>query len=136
MQTAATFLMFSGKNFGRAEEAIKLYISLFEDSVIKKIEYFKEGEQYGKPGTIKQAHFILAGQPLLAHDSIVDHAFNFTASISIFVTFDKKDELEKVFNELKEDGVELMPLDDYGFSKRFGWVQDRYGVTWQLNLEG
>lgn len=103
MQTAATFLMFSGKNFGKAEEAIKLYISLFEDSAIKKIEYFKEGEQYGKFGTVKQAHFILAGQPFMAHDSVIDHAFNFTASISIFVTFDKKAELEKVFNELKED---------------------------------
>jgi uncharacterized glyoxalase superfamily protein PhnB len=44
------------------------------------------------------------------------------------------DELQRVFAALAEGGTQLMPLDDYGFSRRFGWVNDRYGVSWQVNL--
>jgi uncharacterized glyoxalase superfamily protein PhnB len=43
-------------------------------------------------------------------------------------------EIEKAFRALAEGGSELMPLDNYGFSQKFGWLNDRYGVSWQLNL--
>ena len=44
-------------------------------------------------------------------------------------------EIDKIAARLGEGGTELMPLGDYGFSERFCWVADRYGVTWQLNLQ-
>ena len=62
MRNIFTFLMFSGKNLGKAEEAMKFYTSLFEDSEIKSIEHFQEGEPSDKAGTVKQVHFTLAGR--------------------------------------------------------------------------
>ncbi|HEX3033356.1 MAG TPA: VOC family protein, partial [Bacillota bacterium] len=49
--------------------------------------------------------------------------------------FEKEAELEQAFQRLAEDGMVLMPLDGYSFSKKFGWVQDKFGVSWQLNLD-
>jgi predicted 3-demethylubiquinone-9 3-methyltransferase (glyoxalase superfamily) len=57
-----------------------------------------------------------------------------TPAISLFVECGDQDELERLFVALAEDGEVFMPLDDYGFSRRYGWVRDRYGVPWQLNL--
>ncbi len=54
--------------------------------------------------------------------------------MSIFVDCESPAELERVFAALSDGGEVLMPLDDYGFSQRFGWTNDRFGVSWQLNL--
>ena len=54
--------------------------------------------------------------------------------MSLFVECEDDAELSRVFAVLSEGGQVLMPLDDYGFSTRFGWVADRFGVSWQLNL--
>ena len=62
------------------------------------------------------------------------HDFGFTPSVSLFVECQDEAELEKLFAELSGEGRVLMPLGDYGFSRRFGWCNDRYGVSWQLNL--
>lgn len=62
------------------------------------------------------------------------HDFSFTPSSSTFVEFGSAAELEQAFQTLSEGGQVLMPLDNYGFSRRFGWVNDRFGVSWQLNL--
>ena len=62
------------------------------------------------------------------------HAFTFTPSFSLFVDFTSADTLDAAFGNLSEYGTILMPLDNYGFSRRFGWCNDRFGVSWQLNL--
>jgi predicted 3-demethylubiquinone-9 3-methyltransferase (glyoxalase superfamily) len=67
-------------------------------------------------------------------DSYIKHQFTFTPSFSIFITCNTEEELENLYEKLGEGGQELMPLNDYGFSKKFGWVNDRFGVSWQLNL--
>lgn len=59
---------------------------------------------------------------------------NFTPSMSLFVECDTEEEVERLFAALSDGGSALMPLGDYGFSRRFGWVADRFGITWQLNL--
>jgi predicted 3-demethylubiquinone-9 3-methyltransferase (glyoxalase superfamily) len=64
----------------------------------------------------------------------VKHQFSFTPSFSIFVTCDTEEELDNLYEKLLIDGQALMPLGDYGFSKKFGWLNDRFGVSWQLNL--
>lgn len=134
MQKTNTFLMFTGANCGKAEEAIKFYISLFKNSKIVRIEYYKADEPSGREGLVKMARFTLAGQEYMASENTYDHKFNFTPSVSIFVNCENEEEIERLFKKLSEGGGVMMELNDYGFSKKFGWVADRYGVSWQLNL--
>lgn len=125
----STFLMFEG----RAAEAITLYLSLFPGSRLLHDERYGEGEA-GKPGTVKRAHLSLSGHDVMCADSPVAHAFTFTPSASLFVDCESAAELEGAFARLAAGGQVLMPLADYGFSMRFGWVTDRFGVSWQLSV--
>ncbi|MCR5878847.1 VOC family protein [Phenylobacterium sp. J367] len=122
------FLMFEG----RCEEAVNFYVSIFEDSAITRLD--RHGDDAPKPGQVLQAWFRLGGREFRAFDSPVAHAFTFTPALSIFVDCRDEAELERLYGELLEGGGALMPLGDYGFSRRFGWVNDRFGVSWQLNL--
>ena len=133
MQKTTTFLMFVGEQFGKAEEAIKFYTSLFKNSGIQHIEHYKANEPGGKEGTVKLATFTLAGQTYMDIDSGFEHKFTFTPAISIYVNCESEEELETLYKSLSDGGGILMPLGDYGFSKKFGWVADKYGVNWQLN---
>lgn len=119
--------MFSGK----AEEAINLYISLFNNSQINHIKKYGANEG-GAEGTVMHASFVLDGTEYMAIDSPIEHAFSFTPAISIYVTCSSEEEVDRLFSKLSTDGQILMPLDTYPFSKKFGWVADRYGVSWQL----
>ncbi|MFL1486051.1 VOC family protein [Marinobacter sp. LN3S78] len=130
MTTARPFLMFQQ---GRAQAALDLYFDTFPDSRMVHVEHWGQGEP-GPAGTIKVAVFTLCGREYLCSDSPMPHDFDFTPSISIFVDVDSLAELERVFGILSEGGEVLMPLDDYGFSRQFGWVNDRFDVSWQLNL--
>lgn len=134
MQKAKTFLMFVGDKCGKAEEALKLYTSLIPNSEIKKIERWNKGEPMSVAGQVKTALFTLAGNEYLASENTANHPFTFTPAISIFIECENEDEITRLHAELSKDGTEMMPLDNYGFSKKFTWVQDRYGVSWQLNL--
>jgi len=64
----------------------------------------------------------------------VKHGFGFTPAMSLFVECESETELDAAFNRLSEGGNVLMPVGNYGFSSRFGWLTDRFGVSWQLNL--
>ena len=88
----------------------------------------------GPEGTVKVATFRLAGSEFSCDDSPVVHAWGFTPAVSLWIDCDDNSELERLFDRLSDGGQVFMPLDDYGFSTRFGWVGDRHGVTWQLNL--
>lgn len=123
-------LMFQG---GVAEEAMNFYVTLFPDSGIEHVERFGAGEP-GPAGQIKQARFRVAGQELRCFDSPIKHAFDFTPSVSLAVECESLAELERTFAALAAGGQVLMPLDAYGFSTRFGWLNDRFGVSWQLNF--
>ncbi|WP_284645761.1 VOC family protein [Paenibacillus silviterrae] len=129
MKKVASFLMFEGN----AEEAMNYYVSLIEDSSVTSIiRYGPEGP--GTEGSVMQATFTLKGQEFMCIDSHVKHAFTFTPSFSIFVTCDTEDEMDTLYGDLPVGGKVLMPLGNYGFSKKFGWVVDRFGVSWQVNL--
>jgi predicted 3-demethylubiquinone-9 3-methyltransferase (glyoxalase superfamily) len=118
---------------GAAEEAMSLYVSLFGGSEVQHIERYGPGEP-GPEGTVKYATFTLAGRAFSCADSPIKHAFTFTPSMSLFVDCESEDELNAVFARLSEGGGVLMPVGNYGFSTRFGWLNDRFGVSWQLNL--
>lgn len=128
--------MFVGDQCGKAEEAINYYVSLFPHSEIKSIEKWKTDEPGGQEGLVKQALFTLSGQEYMASENKMDHKFSFTPAISIYVHCETEEEINDLFAKLSEGGQEMMPLGEYGFSKRFGWTADKYGVSWQLNLSG
>jgi predicted 3-demethylubiquinone-9 3-methyltransferase (glyoxalase superfamily) len=128
-RAVATFLMFDGV----AEAAMNFYVSLFPGGAVTHLEHYGPGEA-GREGLVKLARFTLGGHALMCVDSPVTHAFTFTPSTSIFVECESAEELERAFAALVAGGQVLMPLDAYGFSTRFGWVNDRFGVSSQLNL--
>lgn len=134
MQKTTTFFMFAGDQFGKADEAIKLYTSLFKNSGIGHIVYYKAGEPGGQEGAVKHALFTLANQEYMAIDSGGGHQFTFTPAVSVFVNCDDENEINYLFEQLSEGGKIFMPLGDYGFSKKFGWCSDKYGLSWQLSL--
>ena len=130
MSKVTPFLMFQD---AKAEEAMNYYISLIEDSEIKSIVRYGANEA-GEEGTVMLAVFSLKGQEFMCIDSNVKHQFTFTPSFSIYVTCDTEEEINNLYQNLFDGGQTLMPIGDYGFSKKFGWLNDRFEVSWQLNL--
>ena len=133
MTETTPFLMFCGLHAGQAEKAITWYVSLINDSQIIEIDRYG-GDEDEPEGSVRLARFTLAGREYMAIDSAEPHNFTFTPAFSIFVNVESESELEKLYEALSKGGEVLMPLDDYGFSRKFGWVNDRYGVSWQINL--
>jgi predicted 3-demethylubiquinone-9 3-methyltransferase (glyoxalase superfamily) len=131
VEQIATYLMFVGDQSGRAEEAMNLYVSLFGGSEVLEIERFGRDEE---ESGVKHARFRLAGRDFIAMDGGRAHAFTFTPATSLFVECDDEARLDNAFAELSRDGSVLMPLQAYPFSPRFAWLNDRYGVSWQLSL--
>jgi predicted 3-demethylubiquinone-9 3-methyltransferase (glyoxalase superfamily) len=71
----------------------------------------------------------------MAMDSSREHPFTFTPAISLFVQCETEEEIDGLFKKLSEGGTVLMELDKYLISEKFGRVEDRFGISWQLNLE-
>lgn len=122
-QKITTFLMFTGQ----AENAMNFYTSLFEDGTITNILHQEDG-------TVLHATFTLKGQAFMCIDSGINHDFTFSPSISLFVECDSVDEINLLFEKLSEGGSVLMPLGELPGMEKFGWVQDSFGVSWQLSL--
>lgn len=129
MTDAAPFLMFEG----RAEEALTFYAATVPGSRIEHIDHYGPGEP-GPEGSVRMARAVVAGLPILASDSFVHHAFTFTPSFSFMLTCDDEAEVDRLAATLGEGGGVLMPVGNYGFSRKFAWVNDRFGVSWQVNL--
>ncbi len=126
-----TFLTFQDSN---AEEAMNFYIGLFENSKITHVQkYGNEGP--AKEGTIMFATFELNGSQFACSDSYIKHEWDFTPGVSNFVECKSDEEIQHLFAKLSENGQVLMPLDNYGWSTKFAFVEDRFGVSWQLNLQ-
>lgn len=122
------FLMFEG----RAEEAMRVYTEVFEDARILSLErYGPDGP--GPEGTVHQAEMVLNGQRIRCIDSPISHEFGFTPAFSLFVDCVDAAQFDCLYEVLGADGRELMPPGDYGFSPRFTWIEDRFGVSWQIN---
>lgn len=117
-----------------AKLAAEFYCSVFPNSKINHITVLKDTPS----GDAMTVSFVLAGQPFSAISA--GPYFKFNPSISLIVNFDpSQDEeagknIDRIWNRLMDGGQELMPLQEYPFSKRFGWVADRFGLSWQLML--
>src|ERR1700755_1755729 len=116
-----------------AEAAMNFYLALFPDSQIESLSHY-DAEGPGVAGSVKQATLVLLGRRFEFFDSPVRHAFTFTPAISFAVACESAEEVDRLFAALSEGGQVLMELDAYPFARRFGWANDRFGVSWQLRL--
>src|SRR5690625_4366507 len=124
------FLMFQ---HGKGREALTFYMELFPEARIDHVTYYSEEDELGVTGTIQLAQFTIHDQSFMCIDSHIEHSFDFTPSFSIYITCESEDEINHLYETLIDGGQALMPIGNYGFSKRFGWVNDRFGVSWQLS---
>ena len=129
MQKIVPFLWFDNQ----AEEAVKFYVSLFENSKSGSVLRYGEAGP-GPQGSVMTITFQLAGREFAALNG--GPVFKFTPAISFFVNCETQKQLDTLWAKLGEGGMVLMELGQYPFSERFGWLADKYGVTWQLNLAG
>ena len=109
-----------------AAEAAKFYTSLFRDSRIIDITQI-----YDTPsGTAETVTIELSGQEFMLISA--GPFFTFTPAISFLIACGSTEEVDMLWEQLSKGGTALMPLDAYPFSERYAWVQDRYGLSWQI----
>ena len=126
-----TFLTLQDNN---AENAMNFYVELFDNSKIIEVQRWGPGAP-GEEGRIMVATFDLDGNRFMCSDSPPIHAWNFSPAVSNYIDCKNEGELDKLFSKLAENGTITMPLNNYGFSQKFGWVIDQFGISWQLNLK-
>ena len=115
MQKITPFLWFDGK----AEEAMKFYVSIFKNSKVGSVTRY--GEAGPRPeGTVMSATFQLDGQDFFALNG--GPQFKFTPAISLFVNCETQQEVDELWEKLSEGGEK----------QRCGWLKDRFGLSWQI----
>lgn len=129
--TTTPFLMFQN---GQCAPALDFYVATLPETRILSSQPYPPGTP-GGDGLIMMARLSIEGLEVLANDSTIRHAFDFTPSMSLFRLCRDEAEVDRLATALSQDGAVLMPPGHYGFSRRFAWVNDRFGVSWQLNLE-
>jgi predicted 3-demethylubiquinone-9 3-methyltransferase (glyoxalase superfamily) len=108
--------------------AAKLYTSLFSNSKVKHVTTITDTPS----GDCDIVSFTLAGQDFMAISA--GPYFKFNPSISLFVVFDNEAEIAAAWNKLVEGGKVLMAFDKYPWAQKYGWLQDKYGLSWQLSM--
>lgn len=114
----------------QAKEAAGFYTSTFGDSEIVDVTTLRDTPS----GDCDVVSFVLEGQEFQAISA--GPLFTFNPSVSFLVSCKTKDEVDALWNRLADGGDVLMPLDAYPFSERYGWLQDRYGLSWQIMHAG
>lgn len=118
-----------------ADEAVNFYVSNFQNSKIGKISrYGKEGfELHKKPeGSVMTLEFSVGGLKLTALNG--GPMFKMNPSISFFYICETEMEIDDIWNEFSKDGMVMLPLDKYEWSEKYGFLQDKFGVSWQFAL--
>jgi predicted 3-demethylubiquinone-9 3-methyltransferase (glyoxalase superfamily) len=124
---------------GNAKEAVDFYVSVFPNAKIITTSHYPKSKEEG----LADFQLNMAGRVLTVDFEIM--GFRFAAinagpefvpnpSISFFITLDSKEEIDALWRKLVDDGKELMALGKYPFSEYYGWVQDKYNVSWQIIL--
>ena len=116
-------MLFTGKNAGRAEAAIRHYTSVLRNSEVRSIVRHGPLADPETPDMVLQAEFVFEGQSFIAMDSAFDHAFGFNEAVSIVVNCDTQEEIDRLSDALSADPD----------AEQCGWVRDRFGVSWQLS---
>lgn len=112
-----------------AKEAAEYYASIFQNSEVTNVTTIS-----GTPsGNVDIVSFKLWGVAFTAISA--GPMFKINPSISFFVYCDSESEIERLYNKLIDGGFALMQLDKYPWSEKYAWVQDKYGVSWQLDVD-
>ena len=114
--------MFTGKQYGRVDEAIEHYSSIFDTASVDGILRYGANEAPDREGLVKHAQIALNGQKLMLMESAHEHTFNFTEGVSLTLHCDTQEEIDHYWNKLTENGAESM----------CGWLKDKFGVSWQI----
>ncbi|HEY6978707.1 MAG TPA: VOC family protein [Chitinophagaceae bacterium] len=131
MQKITPFLWFDNQ----AEDAVNFYCSVFKNAKKKGVaRYDEEGAKAsGRPkGSVMTAAFEIEDHEFVALNG--GPVFKINPSISFFANSKIESEVIELYDKLSAGGTVLMPLDKYPFSDKYAWVQDKYGVSWQLIL--
>lgn len=116
-------LMFAGNLAGKAEEAMKFYISLFNNSKLGTLSYYKAEEDPDHEGMLQYGSFMLEGQKFSVMDSAKVHDFDFNEAFSLLVNCDTQEKIDFFWNKMS-----VVPEVE-----QCGWLKDRYGVSWQIS---
>ena len=115
-------LMFTKDVCGRAEEAMRFYTEVFDNSAVGEIQHYGPGEEPDREGTLKYGPFTLDGQHFAAMDSAQAHEFTFNEAISLIVECDGQEQIDTYWNTLSADPS----------AEECGWLKDKFGVSWQI----
>lgn len=123
-QKIVPLFFFTGKNHGKAEEAIRFYLSVFKNTKSHGILKYTDEDQndYAK-GTVKHAQFELDAYTFMAMDSGVENDYPFTEGVSIMVECKNQEEIDAYWDQLTADG---------GEESMCGWLKDKCGLSWQI----
>lgn len=130
-QKITPFLWFDNQ----AEEAVNFYTSIFNNSKVGNVSRYDEASAQASgqsAGSLLTVEFEIAGYKFVGLNG--GPVFKFTPAISFFVNCKTADEVQNLWDKLSVGGKTLMPLDSYFFSEKYGWVEDKFGVSWQLIL--
>ena len=122
-QKITPVLMFTGKQAGHCEEAIRFYASVFHDSKVGDIMRYGSGDAPDAEGTVKFGQFQLEGQQFAAMDSARAHGFAFNEAISLLVNCETQEEIDYYWERLSADPR----------AEQCGWLKDKFGLSWQIS---
>jgi predicted 3-demethylubiquinone-9 3-methyltransferase (glyoxalase superfamily) len=114
-------LLFVGEQYGKAEQAINHYTSIFPGSTIQSLQLYQGGEAQTE-GTLMFGQFSLLQKVFAAMDGFGNHEFLFNEGVSFVVECQTQDEIDFYWNKLTEGGME----------SQCGWLKDKFGVSWQI----
>lgn len=131
MQKITPFLWYDSN----AEEAVSFYTSLFKNSKVGKITRYDDAGAAAtrrSAGSVMTIDFQLDGFEFAAING--GPIFKFNPSISFFIVSKDEPEIDRLWKKFSDGGKILMELDKYDWSKKYGWVEDKFGLSWQLIL--
>ncbi|MBN1835496.1 MAG: VOC family protein [Spirochaetales bacterium] len=118
-------LLFAGASYGKAEEAVDFYLSVFKSSKMGNLMRYGPGQEPNREGTVMFSDFTLEGTWFAAMDGGGEHDFNFNEGISLIVNCKGQDEIDYFWKKLS-----AVPE-----AERCGWLKDKFGVSWQITPE-
>ena len=114
-----------------AQDVLNFYETVFPDFSLLSLKHHAEPHNE----LVMLATFSIGNQEIMISDSFVSHEWEITPGISFFMDADSEEQLQSLADKLSFGGKVHMPAGNYGFSTLFAWVEDQFGINWQLNLE-
>ena len=114
-----------------SQDVLDFYETVFPDFSLISLKHHAEPHNE----LVMLATFSIDNQEIMISDSFVSHEWKITPGISFFMDADSEQQLQSLADKLSANGKVHMPAGNYGFSKLFAWVEDQFGINWQLNFE-